>query len=556
MARTDNFENFLTDVADAIREKTGITHTLSPASYDTLIRSILPVENTPDDSVRFIDYDGTIVYSFKKHDFLMRTEMPELPTHLGLTNAGWNWTLESARRQVAEIGVFDIGCQYYTADDTFRIVLDIPTDNFETGFYCHKSGTGTGFIDWGDGSEPSTNPFKYADRTDHAGHVYAKAGRYMITVSQTNKTYSADFHIDNLPDGDFINNEELIAELYYPESASYWSIQVYSGKNIEKLVYYDDPNLYRDHDSTFYTSLVFPLKSLGKLKHLAIPPSYHVSYHYPNEGIEWTFLGDYWDAPLIESSEPREAYKELLKEEGWVDEDTGKIYWDWIGYDCQLKTLCIPELEDPEYDKYPCEAELYTSDSYQYISNKWMEFGLSSLGSLRLPSHSSMTLMPTLSTMYLEDYNELVKYLPKTITHMTGGHLDDSITQYTQTIYLPDSVTYIGRTFLHRLNLYDECRLTVMMPENLEYLGPYFAMHSPSNYSRNNGTLVLDFRKVKKVVTLGDIDYSGEPEPLHESTKLIVPDELYDDWIIATNWATYYKDNIVKASEYDASLES
>lgn len=43
MARTDNFENFLTDVADAIREKTGITHTLSPASYDTLIRSILPV---------------------------------------------------------------------------------------------------------------------------------------------------------------------------------------------------------------------------------------------------------------------------------------------------------------------------------------------------------------------------------------------------------------------------------------------------------------------------------------------------------------------------------
>ena len=30
--------------------------------------------------------------------------------------------------------------------------------------------------------------------------------------------------------------------------------------------------------------------------------------------------------------------------------------------------------------------------------------------------------------------------------------------------------------------------------------------------------------------------------------KIIVPDELYDDWIVATNWSTY-KDKIIKASE-------
>ena len=35
----------------------------------------------------------------------------------------------------------------------------------------------------------------------------------------------------------------------------------------------------------------------------------------------------------------------------------------------------------------------------------------------------------------------------------------------------------------------------------------------------------------------------------HETCKLVVPDALYDQWIVATNWSTYAS-NIVKASEF------
>lgn len=40
MARTNNLGNFLTDVADAIREKTGGTAQISAKDFDTEIRSI------------------------------------------------------------------------------------------------------------------------------------------------------------------------------------------------------------------------------------------------------------------------------------------------------------------------------------------------------------------------------------------------------------------------------------------------------------------------------------------------------------------------------------
>jgi hypothetical protein len=34
--------------------------------------------------------------------------------------------------------------------------------------------------------------------------------------------------------------------------------------------------------------------------------------------------------------------------------------------------------------------------------------------------------------------------------------------------------------------------------------------------------------------------------------KIIVPDSLYDEWIVAANWSTF-ANQIVKASEYEAS---
>lgn len=57
--------------------------------------------------------------------------------------------------------------------------------------------------------------------------------------------------------------------------------------------------------------------------------------------------------------------------------------------------------------------------------------------------------------------------------------------------------------------------------------------------------IICDFRKAKYVPSLADTNFITN----RDSCKIIVPDALYDEWIAATNWATY-ADRIVKSSEY------
>lgn len=50
--------------------------------------------------VNFIDYDGTVVNSYSKEDFLALSAMPENPSHDGLVAQGWNWSFEDAQDYV------------------------------------------------------------------------------------------------------------------------------------------------------------------------------------------------------------------------------------------------------------------------------------------------------------------------------------------------------------------------------------------------------------------------------------------------------------------------
>lgn len=61
------------------------------------------------------------------------------------------------------------------------------------------------------------------------------------------------------------------------------------------------------------------------------------------------------------------------------------------------------------------------------------------------------------------------------------------------------------------------------------------------------GILVFDFSDCTAVPTLTKVDAFSYT---NDYAVIIVPDSLYDEWIAATNWATYAT-KIVKASEYD-----
>jgi hypothetical protein len=66
-----------------------------------------------------------------------------------------------------------------------------------------------------------------------------------------------------------------------------------------------------------------------------------------------------------------------------------------------------------------------------------------------------------------------------------------------------------------------------------------------SSFSSCYNLRLLDFRDTEAIPTLTSSAFNNVPS----TCIFVVPDALYDEWIAATNWATYAA-QIVKASEY------
>ena len=64
-------------------------------------------------------------------------------------------------------------------------------------------------------------------------------------------------------------------------------------------------------------------------------------------------------------------------------------------------------------------------------------------------------------------------------------------------------------------------------------------------FSDCDSVKVYDFRNCTAVPTLEDVSSLGHAT----GCKIIIPDSLYDEWIIATNWSSLNV-TYVKASEY------
>jgi hypothetical protein len=143
----------------------------------------------PSNDVNFIDYDGTIVKSYTRADFMALNALPDNPSHDGLTAQGWNWTLADAKNQLTERPHegLTIGQMYVTDDGKTRLYVHF--EEGRTSPYFGIGVNGTVVVDWGDGSEPSTLTGTSLTTATTAQHEYA-AGEYVITVDVTSGTAS------------------------------------------------------------------------------------------------------------------------------------------------------------------------------------------------------------------------------------------------------------------------------------------------------------------------------------------------------------------------------
>ena len=129
------------------------------------------------DDVTFIDYDGSILYSYSLEEAQSLTELPALPSHDGLVCQGWNWTLEAIKELNRPVTV---GAMYITDDGATRLHIRIATVGRMTVPLCIGQTVANGVsIDWGDGSAAETLA---GTGNVNTSHTYANPGDYVISL--------------------------------------------------------------------------------------------------------------------------------------------------------------------------------------------------------------------------------------------------------------------------------------------------------------------------------------------------------------------------------------
>lgn len=146
--------------------------------------------------INFIDYDGTILYSYSKTEWQSVTALPSNPSHTGLTAQGWNWTKAQIDAQLTAVPNGDVwvGQMYITNDGKTRIYIRLEDGRVHP--YLGICPNGTVVVDWGDNSETATLTGTSLTTVQHADHVYASDGDYVITLTVSSGSF-AFFGVSN-----------------------------------------------------------------------------------------------------------------------------------------------------------------------------------------------------------------------------------------------------------------------------------------------------------------------------------------------------------------------
>ena len=136
--------------------------------------------------VNFIDYDGTILYSYTKAEITAMTsesDLPANPSHTGLTAQGWNWTLAQIKAQLTAMPESDVwvGQMYVTSSGNTEIDVSMPACRLEPVLSIAVNGTIK--IDWGDNTSQSTVTGTSLTSRKEPRHTYSTPGDYTISIS-------------------------------------------------------------------------------------------------------------------------------------------------------------------------------------------------------------------------------------------------------------------------------------------------------------------------------------------------------------------------------------
>lgn len=122
MAKNNNLDDFLRDIASEIRAQNSSINSINPQDFVDLI---LPKTNVEKKDINFYDFDGRLLYSYTLEEASTLEELPPLPVSNNkyCIPDSWNFTLAQIKEQENKC---DVGCTYYVKNASKCYILDIP----------------------------------------------------------------------------------------------------------------------------------------------------------------------------------------------------------------------------------------------------------------------------------------------------------------------------------------------------------------------------------------------------------------------------------------------
>ena len=164
----------------------------------------------------------------------------------------------------------------------------------------------------------------------------------------------------------------------------------------------------------------------------------------------------------------------------------------------------------------------------------WAFYNCSQLQSITIPS--SVTSIGSYA-FYMCNQLQSITFLNQTINFTDSAGLFQ-ICSSLKSIVLPNSITNFGQSIFN--SCYSLASITV--PNSVTSIGNWA-------FSACYGLATFDFRAHTSIPSLVNVNaFQNTPT----TKEIIVPDDLYDDWIAASNWSSTTNNIvscIVKASE-------
>ena len=502
----------------------------------------IPTPEPPDelDLIRFYDYDGTLLYTYTRSEIEALDELPSAPEHERLLFQEWNWSLEDLK--ALERGM-DVGATYTTKSGKVEveIVLTPATGRtFTFGSYYD--------VDWGDGTIT----------TETTSHTYTGYGRYLISIdtqglgrgyffnqssSTSNKTvvsivvptgsisshalsYCKNLQTVILGKGVylnsyFLNNCSSIKSVVIPNNANMTTIGADMFRECKLLVMVSFPiSITRIGECAFY------LAHFSKLK---LPPNITTIESYGLSGVET--LKKILFPVKCRSLGTFAFHGCVMLETIDLRSEITKIPQNLFSTCYNLRQVHIPDT-------------VVTIDNYSFQTSGY------ALSNVNLPNSLS-----TVGTSAFNRLNYIPFELPDTITSIGDNAFTDC--EGITSVVIPTGVASIGASaFRSCSNLTSFAfgdGIKIIRDSVLAYCSNLQSIYLPNTITTINANAFsycysmrkYDFSQFTAIPTLANINVFNN---INTQCKIVVPDELYDEWIAATNWATY-ANYIYKASE-------